>query len=154
VAVRELLNVYRFDGDYQKLARKLRPAITASQAKSAVKLLLDTGLVDIDPEGFYRLTEKLISSGEDIDSVMADNFHTNMGDLAVQSLQEIDSQQRDFSALTLSLSQEGFQTICSKVARFRREVLEVARRDGIADQVFQLNFQFFPVSQPTPEKLP
>ncbi len=154
VALRELLNTYEFTGDFQELARLLRPAIRPQEARKAVQLLEESGLVEKDEQGRYFLTEALISSGNAISSMLADNFHTSMGEIAVRALQEIDRDERSFSALTLSLSKEGFQSVDAALARFRRTVLEIAKRDAKVDGVYQMNFQLFPLSRTLPAEKP
>lgn len=148
VALRELINVDDFGGDPRELARRLRPAIRPDQAKRALEALLRMGLVAKDAEGRLVLTESMVTSGEAIGSMLVDNFHTAMGELALRAIQEIEPVDRGFSALTLSLSREGLRSIEAALARFRRQVLEIARRDGAADGVYQMNFQVFPLTQP------
>lgn len=148
VALRELLNVSDFGGDPKELARRLRPAIRPDQAKRALEALLRTGLVEKDGDGRLVLTERMISSGEGISAMLVDNFHMAMGELALRSIQEMDRDDRSFSALTLSLSVEGMESVQAALTRFRRQVLEIARRDTQADGVYQMNFQVFPLSQP------
>ena len=154
VALRELLNVYEFKGDFQELAKMLRPAIRPQDARKAVQLLLESGLVEVDADGVYQLTEKLISSGEGISSMLADNFHLAMGEMALRSIQEMERKERSFSSLTLTLSEAGKESVDSALARFRRTVMEIAKRDTKVDGVFQMNFQIFPLSRTVPEPKP
>jgi uncharacterized protein (TIGR02147 family) len=154
VAMRELLNVYSFKGDYQDLARQFRPAIRPQEAKKALLLLLETGLVEKDSHGQYQLTEKLIRSGAGLDSSLADSFHRAMGELALRALDEMVPKDRAFSGLTLSLSAEGLESIQAALDRFRRQALEIARRDTCINGVYQMNFQVFPLTHTQPEAKP
>lgn len=154
VAVRELLNVHAFKGDFQELAKLLRPAIRPQDARKAVQLLLESGLVEVDPDGVYQLTEKLITSGEGISSMLADNFHLAMGEMALRAIQEMDRKERSFSSLTLSLSEAGMESVDAALARFRRTVMEIAKRDADVDGVYQMNFQIFPLSRRVAEPKP
>lgn len=148
VALRELINVDDYGGDPKELARRLRPSIRPDQAKRAMEALLQMGLLEKDPEGRLTLTESMVSSGEAISSMLVDNFHMAMGELALRSIQDMAAGDRAFSALTLSLSREGLKSVETALARFRRQVLEIARRDAPADGVYQMNFQVFPLSHP------
>ena len=154
VALRELLNVYSFKGDFQELSKLLRPAIRPQDARKAVQLLLEAGLVEVDGDGIYQLTEKLISSGESISAMLADNFHLAMGEMALRAIQEMERKERSFSSLTLSLSDAGMQSVDAALGRFRRTVMEIAKRDGKVDGVYQMNFQIFPLSRKVPEPKP
>lgn len=146
-ALRELLNFFPYDGNAQRLAKMLRPAITTQEAKDAVKLLLEIGLVEKDEKGGLRLAEKLISSGVNIRSVFIHNLQSSMAELAVKALFDAEPHERDYSGLTLSLSPKGFQDIKDMVKIFRRDVLERARKDSDVNGVYQMNFQFFPLSR-------
>lgn len=154
VAIRELLNVYDFKGDFQELAKLLRPAVRPQDARKALQLLLESGLVEVDAKGVYQLTEKLISSGEGISSMLADNFHLAMGEMALRAIQEMDRKERSFSSLTLTLSEAGRDSVDAALARFRRTVMEIAKRDASVDGVYQMNFQIFPLSRRVPEPRP
>lgn len=146
-ALRELLNFYPTDGNAHKVARMLRPAITPQEAKDALQLLQDIGLIERDEGGNFKLTEKLISSGEGIRSVFIHNMQSSMAELAAKALFEVEPAERDYSGLTLSLSPKGFSDIKDMVRVFRRDVLERARKDTDVNGVYQMNFQCFPLSR-------
>jgi uncharacterized protein (TIGR02147 family) len=148
VALRELINAKTFDGDFQELAQLIRPSIRPQEARKAVQLLLDAGLVKKNSHGKYQVTDEIISSGESISNLLTDNFHTAMGEIALRAIQEIDPDERNFSAITLSLSNEGLQSVNAALSRFRRQVMEIARRDSKINGVYQMNFQVFPLSLP------
>lgn len=147
VATRELLNFFPFDGNYPKLARMLRPPISVSESKEAVKLLLDLGLVEKDGAGNYRLTEQAISSGESIRSLFLNNLHYAMSEKASKALFDMEPRERDFSGVTLTLSPEGFQAVKDMLRIFRKDIQERARKDRNVNGVFRINFQFFPLSR-------
>jgi uncharacterized protein (TIGR02147 family) len=147
VAIRELLNFYPYDGNAQKLAKTLRPAISSQEAKDAVKLLLEIGLVETDASGKYRLTEKLLTTGDNIRSLFVHNLQASMAELGSRALISVRPQERDFSGLTLSLSPKGFEDIKEMLKTFRRDVLQRARKEEDVNAVYQINFQFFPLSQ-------
>jgi uncharacterized protein (TIGR02147 family) len=146
-ALRQLLHFYPFDGDYARLAKVLRPAIRPAEAKASLKLLEDLGLVVASPEGKIKLTDALITSGESVRAFFMNNLHMSMGELAFRSIQDIDPKERDFSGLTLSLSSKGFADLKAKLKQFRKDVLELAEKDGAVNCVYQVNLQAFPLSR-------
>ena len=149
-AMRELLNFYPFDGDFQKLARMLRPALKVQEARKTLQYLVDSGLVVRQPDGSYQLADKIISSGEHIRATLVNNLHVSMADLAVRAIHEVDPRERDFSSLTLSLSPHCLEAVKAKLRKFRKEVLEMARQDTHVDGVYQMNFHLFPLSHRHP----
>jgi uncharacterized protein (TIGR02147 family) len=148
-ALRELMRFYNFDGDWKKLARRLRPAVRPIDAKRAMGLLGEIGLIAQGGDGRLRPTDQVITSGEAIQAVFVNNLHAAMGDLAMRTLREAKPAERDFSGLTLSLSSNGFEKLKYKLKQFRREVLELAQQDEGENCVYQLNLQAFPLSNPS-----
>lgn len=148
-ALRELLRFHAFDGDYKKLARRLRPSIRPIDARRAIGVLADLGLTAPDAQGHPRPADSVITSGESIQAVFVTNLHAAMGELALRTLRDARPSERDFSGLTLSLSPHGFEKLKYKLKQFRREVLELAQRDEGENCVYQVNLQAFPLSHPT-----
>jgi uncharacterized protein (TIGR02147 family) len=145
-AVREMLAVHDFGGDIERLAPALRPAIKPSEARNAINLLLRLKLIRKTPQG-YRKMDNVVSSGYDTDpalmrGVIADNL-----ELARMALDAYPAKTRPFSYLTLSVSESSFGRIRDKIRVFRKEMLELAGEDEPADRLYQMNLQFFPLSE-------
>jgi len=148
VAIREVINYFPFRGDYQKLARMLNPPISPVEAKKAVELLVRLGLIAENEDHTYRVTDKTITSVPHVPVVAVHNFQIATMDLAKEAIDRIDREKRSISTLTLSLSKESYKEIEEKLAKFRRDVLDLVKNDrNRIDRVYQFNFQIFPLSQ-------
>ena len=148
VAIRELLKFYEFTGDYQELGKMLNPPVSAAQAKKAIMLLEKLGLIKKEEDGGYVQTDTLMSTGYDVKSVAVNNFLMSTLDLAKESIDRFPKDERDVSALTLSFSKELFTTVHERLKGFRREILELVRNDSkVGEQVYQVNFQIFPLTK-------
>jgi uncharacterized protein (TIGR02147 family) len=146
-AVREIFAIDDFSGDAERLARTLRPPIKPSEARDAISLLLRLKLIRKSPHGGYRKVDNVVSSGYEADpalmrGVIADNL-----ELGRRALDIYAPKTRPFSYLTLSVSEESFIRIRDKIRTFRKEMLEIAVEDGAADRLYQMNLQFFPLSE-------
>lgn len=151
-ALRELLNCHPGHGEAARLGKLLRPAITAQETRDALRLLLDLGLIEEGDDGTYKVTENLITSGEEARAAAMNGFHLAMADLAVHAIQDIEPGERDFSALTLNCSLDAFQDVKAILRQARREVLRRVEQDAHSEIVLQINFQAFPLSHRlTPE---
>ena len=64
LTVRSLIGLFGFDGDFEALARRVHPHITADEAKKSVKLLEECQLIKKDDNGKYVLTESAITTGD------------------------------------------------------------------------------------------
>lgn len=146
-AIRSLLAFYPFSGDYKDLAQQLRPVITPSQAKKAIEVLERLSLIVKKEDGYYHLTDRLLTTADKVDSVALVNFHHSTMDLAKESLERFPKDKRDSSTLTLGLSEAGYRAAVEKIAVLRRELLEIARFDRQIDRVIQVNLHAFPLTR-------
>lgn len=149
-AVRELIDIYPFKGDYEELARRVSPPIKAIEAKNAVDLLEQIGFIRKNDEGVYKQADTFISTGYEANSVAITNFLIEMADRAKEAIDLYPRDKRDISALTFTLSEHGFATIEERLKSFRREVLEIVQEDKNnkrQDRVYHLNFHLFPLTK-------
>jgi|WetSurMetagenome_2_1015567.scaffolds.fasta_scaffold00392_13 uncharacterized protein (TIGR02147 family) len=147
-AVREVLNFYKFDGNFAELAKKVSPAITPAEAKKAITLLEDMGFIKKNERGYYQLVDDIITTGYDAKSLAITNFLISTTELARQAIDRYPRERRSMSTLTFSCSAEGYAQIEERLKRFRREILEIVRSDKDIDRVYHINFHVFPMSNP------
>jgi uncharacterized protein (TIGR02147 family) len=155
-AVREMLNYLPLAGrreeEFVSLGQKLEPAISAAQAKRAVKVLLRLGFIVRDKEGMLRQAAPFISTGIRGDNAPTaldiDNFQLSMLDLARRAIDRLPRSRRDLSTLTLTLSADGLAAAHAEIAALRKRLLALAEKDSSADRVQQFGFQSFPLSKP------
>lgn len=149
--IREALAFHPFRDDYRELARMLEPPIATAEAQKAVKLLEELGLARRNESGILEKSDPVITSGYDTRSLAVNQFIVETLDLAKVALDKLPREERSLSALTLSLSEDGYAMIEEKVKVFRRELLELARNCADPKRVIQVNFQIFPVTRKTDE---
>lgn len=145
LTIRSLIGMYGFDGDYETLARRVHPRITAEEAKKSVKLLEDCQLINKNKNGKYELTESAITTGDRTSKLALRGFHQQCLKLAADSIDRDPPGKRHISGLTLGISQEGYERIVERINAFRKEIALIAEEDENADKVFQLQFALFPV---------
>ncbi|MCX7725334.1 MAG: TIGR02147 family protein [Chitinispirillaceae bacterium] len=134
-AIRSLLGYYPFNGDYKKLAKQLNPPITPGQAKKAIELLTRLKLIEKKEDGYYRLTDRIIFTGDTIGAVGIINFQQATMDLAKESLERFPKEMRHSSTLTLGLSEEGYRAVVKKLQNYVRRFL---RSHGMTDVLIGL----------------
>lgn len=144
--VHELLRISDVADDWDALGRRLRPAITAEQARESIGLLEEIGLVRKDAAGFWRPTEAVLTFGEGWSSVAVRQFQIHTFAMARQALEDVPVDERDVSTLTLSVGENTFREIRSRIALVRQEILSLARSERTPDRVCQMNFALFPVT--------
>jgi uncharacterized protein (TIGR02147 family) len=150
--IRSLIDLQGFDGNYEKLAKSVFPKIKPLQAKKSVELLVKLGLVKKEENGTYKVTDKSISTPKEVLNLAITNYHMEIGTLAVDSINTIPVDKRNFSAMTLGISRDTYNEICEDIYNLRKKILQKVENDKSADNVYQLNFQFFPVSRTYTER--
>lgn len=146
VAVWEVLKVISFKGNFVDLAAKMVPPITPAQAKNSIKLLEKLGMVIREKDGIYRATDQFVSSDGVTHAMAVRAFQKEMSLLAASAIERIPKDQRDISTLTLSTSAACLVAIRERLTEVRHEIMEMVKKDGDAEEVFQLNFQVFPLT--------
>jgi uncharacterized protein (TIGR02147 family) len=146
VAMRELLNYYRFKGDYKSLGEQLNPPISEAKARKAIELLERLNLLKKNENGEFELTEQFVTTGESWNSLAIENFQKEMIRMAETSIDRLPKKDRETSTVTISMSRSSFNAMKDRIREFRKELLEMARMEQEPDGVFQINFQIFPLT--------
>lgn len=146
-AIRALIHYIPFDGtDTLALSRMVVPAISAAEAKKAVSVLDSLGFIAKAENGFYKLTNKHITTGLETESVVINNFVINTLDIAKDAFYRFPKNTRNFSALTLSISPQGYDKIVEQCIEFRKKIVDIVKEDSGIDRVYQVNLQVFPLT--------
>lgn len=151
-AIRELLLFYDFNDDYRSLGRMLDPPIRPSEAQQAIKILLSTGFIKKNSDGFYKPVAQTITKDTAFRSVCWGNFVTSMMKLAMESVDRHDVEVRDISSVTVNLSEDSFEYAKAEIDALRKKLLALSEKDVKSFTVYQCNFQLFPLSQSSKEK--
>lgn len=150
-AVRELVLLPNFKNDPEWIARRLNPAITIKEAEEAMALLFRLGLLSIDDDGRVVQAERHLSTGYEVQSLAAVNFHKQMIAKASEALDRVRAEHRDISALTVAVSKEKISEVKRRIHQFKRELHEYMAEGENADVVYQFNLQLFNLSEVTDE---
>jgi uncharacterized protein (TIGR02147 family) len=145
--IRSLLDMAPFRGDFTQLARQVIPPITPKQARQSVELLLKLGLARKDRDGVYRLNEKHLSTGPEIQSIAALNYHKHMTQLADFAISTLPAGVRNITGLTMGISRPAYDRIIREIQDFRAKIIDIVNNDPNAECVYQLNFHLFPLSK-------
>lgn len=146
VVVRSLIDLYPAINDPLVIAKMIYPQITGKQTQKSIELLLRLGLIEEKEDGTYSICSKTLSSGPDMESLAAQQFHLSSMDIASKALQNLPRNIRNFSGLTLGISKEAYNKICNEIDSFQNRILAIAEDDTNSNRVFQLNMHLFPVS--------
>ena len=146
-AIRELAARKDFRDDPAWIAGQLVPAIEPDEAASALATLERLGLLVRGEDGGLRQGEALLTTGPESRHVHLRAYHRTMIERAAAAIDVVPAPERDVSSLTVCLGPEGLARFKERIARFRRELLELSALESDPSQVVQINFQLFPLSR-------
>jgi len=146
-AVRELVLLPDFQLDPVWIAKRLSPSINLKDAQEAIGLLLRLELIGKDETGRTIQTERHLTSGYEVQSLAAVNYHQQMISRASEALKRTKSEHRDISALTVAVSRKKISEVKRRIHEFKRELHEFMADGEGADVVYQLNLQLFNLSE-------
>jgi uncharacterized protein (TIGR02147 family) len=135
-----------FTGNFKELGLKLNPSLSVAETKSAIKLLVDLGLVEKDAQGTYRAIHTNVTTGQAWHSLAITEYQKAMIQLGYESLDRFPKKYRDVSTVTINLPRESLEEIREFIGKFRRSMIKLAEGYTVAGSVYQLNIQLFPLT--------
>lgn len=152
-ALRAVLDIEDHAEDWGRLAARVQPAITARQAREAIELMAELGLVVRDDRGFWKPVDRALSTGDDVRDELVLRLQSQQFDLARRAISARFEAPKEIATSTLSLSAVGFEQVRARFHQFRSEVRAAAMHDpDPADRVYVLCTALFPLTNP--ERIP
>ena len=129
------------------LAHACRPKVSAAEVSETLKFLVNADLLRKDEDGNYLQTEKSVTTGPmNATPVAVRGLHRQMGEIALEAIEGVSQDDRNFSGLTLGVTRGAYEEIVKEIAEFRKRVVAIATRDDETDEVYRMNIQFFPMT--------
>lgn len=147
--LRELAVASPWLGDYGKLGKLVRPAISAKEAKDGVDLLVRIGLLKKMASGQFKLQNQVVSA-EGVPGVVFRSVRSEYMLRALEAAEILPKEERHASYAVMGTSREAFVRISAKLDDLRKELLSAYAEQGPVECVFAVNLQAFPVSQVFP----
>jgi uncharacterized protein (TIGR02147 family) len=144
--IRELVSLTDIKNESQ-ISSLLRPPITRSEAREGLDLLERLGMIRLKNDKTYERIDTALISGSNVDPAIIHGFQITTMQLAQSALHRFPKSDRNISTVTLSCSANDLARIHDRMAQMRAEIIEIACASGNADQVFQLNTQFYPLTK-------
>jgi uncharacterized protein (TIGR02147 family) len=129
------------------LAHACRPQVSAAEVSESLNFLVKADLLKKDKDGNYAQTDKVVTTGPmDVTPLAVREMHRQMGEFALDAIENVPQDERHFSGLTLGITREAYQEIVQRIAEFRKDIIAIATRESATDEVYRLNVQFFPMT--------
>lgn len=133
--------------DVERIARLLRPAISAKQVQASLELLLRLGFLKRGAGGKLEQTEPTIGTGPSVNDIQVLNYQIQVLKLSLEAFDRMGPTERYHSSTTFGISKSNFDLFLGKIRAFKGQLQEFARADANPEQVVMLNIGFFPLSK-------
>jgi len=152
IPVREIVALPAFKEDPLWISKMIKPNIEPAEAKKALHELERLGLIVRDPNGSLKVTASNISTSDEVVSHSVAQYHRLMMKRAGESIDTIERESREISSLTMGVSEKTAKLVKERIQSFRKELVNIVSQDEAINVVYQLNFQFFPVTEVVEKK--
>jgi uncharacterized protein (TIGR02147 family) len=146
-AIRALIEVEPFKGDFLHLSQKLSPPIARTQVKRSVQLLERLGFIAKGNDGVYHITESRIKAGGEIAQAARSRYHSEYTELAKHSIKQYSPDTHEVFSLTLGISERTYEIISKETKQFKDRIIELANNEKKADRVYQYQLILFPLTR-------
>ncbi len=153
-AIQELVKRPDFVADPAWVARALQPSITEAQARRALQLLQDLGLIVVHDDGTAEQADGSVTTPHEVAGLAVHNYHHGMLERAGESITRFRASQRHFVGLTVAIPASLVPQLKAELNAVQERLLDLC--DGAeepSDQVVQVGLHFFPLTTP-PEAKP
>lgn len=144
VALLEALGTSLRRANVEELAAAIR--IDTRDVKYALEVLERLNFIEKDGTGWKRL-ETSFETEPVIQDLSVRKFHREMIQKALDSIDALATEERELGSLTISLSASKFAELKERLFQFKQELNALYSEDPDPENVYQLNFQFFPLAR-------
>lgn len=147
-AIRALLDVIDYDDDIKVITTRLYPEITQKQARESINLLKSIGLIKKNSDGFWKPTDKIITTGEFIRDELIRQYQMKCLSLAQSVIADDFTETHRNVTMTISVSDEAYSKIIDRLIGMKMEIRSIVNKDDKpATRVCHLNMNIFPMSK-------
>ncbi len=143
LTVLELTQLPGFVEDLGQISRYLGLTVTPDMVRESIELLLRLGLAARDEKGRLYKVKNVVHTPRNIPSAAIRTFHRQMMMRAHQAVERQSVKERYLTASTLTVPASKLPEVMAKIAAFREQMLADLREAKDANEIYQLNIQFF-----------
>jgi len=145
--IRELAIMLDFKNDFNLLARKCIPRITAAQAKSAMEFLTKNGFLTVNKNGGYATSEPILSTEAEVNSAIISKYHKTTLTQCADAVETMKKEKRNFTSSTLRISVDMYEEMKNEIFHLRKHFLGMAKQCENPEMVCFAGFQLLPRSE-------
>ena len=147
LALRELARLPNFDPNPAAISGRFKNLLTQTEARRAIKLLIDTRMLIENENGELVPTEDTARSTDEVSSLAIRKYHKSCLDLGKKVIEQEPVEAREFGSINFLVKKEDQQKLKEMIKDFREHILSLAAKDDLSSaMVTQVNIQMFHLS--------
>jgi len=143
--IRELLTMKDWNNDFAALGKSVRPPICTLEAKEAVELLESGGMVIKNETGGYSLTNEFVTSAR-VPEFIKKKARRDVLLKGIETIDTIEPREKYTAYSTVTMSKRLYGEVRGILDETRQKIMSLVADDDVADEVYEVVFQVFPVS--------
>ena len=144
-AIQQMLTRGPLEANPEKIKSLLRYDVSTAQVTEALENLCNLGVIELK-EGFYHCLENSIRTTTDVPSEALKTHHEQMIQNGLQAIRQVPVSERQIQGRTLVVAKEDLPKAAKMIQEFG-DAFGVEIDQPAGTRVYQLNVQFFPLSQ-------
>lgn len=145
IPIREMILLKNFRDDPLWIANQFSPPLSIAEVEQAFNHLEELGMISRNKHGQRVQTQRSVSTGDEVSHSLVKKYHKDMIQRGAESIDGIGKLRREVSAVCIPISENKREEIKTKIQQFRKEIMAIADSDNEAEEVYQLNIQWFPL---------
>lgn len=148
--IREMAGMAHFRSDPLWILSRLEQSLLPRQITKSLELLTKLGLIEWDAAlGRHVQTPGQNTTDRFVDNLAAVRCHQKLIELGREAITRVAEQRREIHAVTVRIDERIMDKIKAAVIKTCEDVMAMEAEAGDqADQIYQLNLQFFPLTRP------
>jgi uncharacterized protein (TIGR02147 family) len=152
--VRELVSLADFSEDPAWIQERVHGKLSRKEAREAIDELLRCGYLERAADGRLRQAQAIISTASELHSDVLKQHQREMMRLASEALDSQPRDVRDMRVMTVAISHGQAQRVKARLTQLQKELLDIIQEDEPIEGVYQLNVQWFSLTEPPGEAAP
>ncbi len=149
VAIRELVNLSDFKNEPAWIQERLRGRISQKEIADGMQFLIKYGFIIKNSSGRFRVAEKQLSCHDGVYKISLGEFHSQMLDIAKNSIDEVSRDERILLGHTVALSKEQYDKVQAILRDAINKIETVDNTSQPETEVYQIEVAAFPLTKKT-----
>ncbi|HCH63644.1 MAG TPA: hypothetical protein DFR83_12630 [Deltaproteobacteria bacterium] len=152
VAVFELVKHPDFRPDPRWVARTLRPKVSESTARQALRTLRELSLIREDEDGTVHQTQASVVTPHEVKGLAVANYYREMCARASESVTAFEAGERHLLSVTVTVPPDLIPVLKRELNALQNRILDLCdSADDRPGRVTQINLQLFPLAARLPD---